>query len=279
MDAHFQYCAEYLRQHDYSRYIACLYLGKISRRVAFAIYAFNIEIENIARQASEPMPGEIRLQWWRDEILQRNASSASPIASALLEVINSHNLPLDIFERLLSARIFDLYNDCMPDRQALEAYLGETRSGLFHLLLLVEGGEITDASYSDACGHSGVFIGTVELLKALPLHINRERAYFPQELSRKPMSKNVSKEEKPMQVDRDWLYDIGKYAFQHHEAAKNAISRLPENYQSPFIGLALAKYELDGILDSGIELNSLAVPLSRLRVNWCLWRAARSIKQ
>ena len=32
----------------------------------FALYAFNAEIASVRDRAREPMPGEIRLQWWRD---------------------------------------------------------------------------------------------------------------------------------------------------------------------------------------------------------------------
>ncbi|MCF6321802.1 MAG: phytoene/squalene synthase family protein [Rhizobiaceae bacterium] len=273
MNAHFQYCADYLRKHDYARYISCLYLEENARRAAFAIYAFNGEIDNIARQVSEPMPGEIRLQWWRDEVLAGNQSSANPIARALLEVIANYQLPLDVFERLLSARIFDLYHDGMADNHGFETYLGETRSSLFYLQVLVMEGEKSDKNYADACGHSGVFIGSVELLKALPFHFNRQQSYFPPDISTSAMPSNDAASQ--MQVDEDWLQDVGRYALGHYEAAKTAIAQLPQDAQSLFIILELAKFELNRLLESGVKLDTPVVQPSRLRVNWCLWRAAR----
>ena len=111
METQFKHCRELLRQHDYPRYIASLYLDEELRQVAFALFAFDVEISRIASQVSEPMPGEIRIQWWRDALRSSQQDVGHPVAEALKFIIDKYQLPLDKFDAILNAHIFDLYHD------------------------------------------------------------------------------------------------------------------------------------------------------------------------
>ena len=53
-----------------------------ARRHLFALHAFNAEVARIRDVISEPMPGEIRLQWWRDAIVS-GEGGGHPVATAL----------------------------------------------------------------------------------------------------------------------------------------------------------------------------------------------------
>ena len=55
-----------MREADKDRFLATLFAPAKYRRALFALYAFNVEIARVRELAREPMPGEIRLQWWRD---------------------------------------------------------------------------------------------------------------------------------------------------------------------------------------------------------------------
>ena len=57
------FCAELVRTHDFSRYAATLFLPAAQRRALLAIYAFNVEISRVREQVSQPLAGEMRLQW------------------------------------------------------------------------------------------------------------------------------------------------------------------------------------------------------------------------
>ena len=94
----------------------------------FALYAFNAEIASIRDRIREPLPGEIRLQWWRDAIA-KDEPQGHPLAEELLTTIRRHDLPRKAFDDYLEARIFDLYDDPMPGRAELEGYCGETGLG------------------------------------------------------------------------------------------------------------------------------------------------------
>ena len=86
----------------------------------------------------EALPGEIRLQWWRDAIAATTRRGIGhPVAEALLATIGRHSLPKPAFDDYLEARIFDLYDDPMPSRTDLEGYCGETASALIQLAAMV----------------------------------------------------------------------------------------------------------------------------------------------
>ena len=52
---------------------------------------------------AEPLPGEVRLQWWRDVLAAGGSEAAGghPLAPALLSCIARHALPLEAFEPML----------------------------------------------------------------------------------------------------------------------------------------------------------------------------------
>ena len=86
------------------------------------------------------MLGEIRLQWWRDSVMT-GAGGGHPVATALNATVAKFHLPKDAFQRLIDARLFDLYDDPMPSLNDLEGYAGETSSALIQLaaIILAEG--------------------------------------------------------------------------------------------------------------------------------------------
>jgi phytoene synthase len=66
MNENDKYCAALVREADRDRYLAALFAPADRRGALFSLYAFDIEISRIRDLAREPMPGEIRLQWWRE---------------------------------------------------------------------------------------------------------------------------------------------------------------------------------------------------------------------
>ena len=77
MDDHFKYCAALVRESNRDRYLATLFAPAEKRDALFALYAFDAEISRVRDLAREPMPGEIRLQWWREMLLGERASEAA----------------------------------------------------------------------------------------------------------------------------------------------------------------------------------------------------------
>ena len=81
-------CGRQVRRYDNDRYLTALFASGDRREALFALAAFNLEIAKIAEVVSEPMLGEMRLQWWREAIDEIAAGHArkhevvEPLAAA-----------------------------------------------------------------------------------------------------------------------------------------------------------------------------------------------------
>ncbi len=177
-------CARLVKKHDPDRATAILFAPADRRPSLYALQAFSLEIAGVRGQIKEPMPGEIRLQWWRDALGGKRVEEAKshPVALAILDTVEMNKLPLQALSDLIDARVFDLYDDPMPDWNALEGYCGETSSALFRLasIILTKGEE---PGATEAAGHAGVAYAITGLLRAFPWHARRGQMFLPQSLT------------------------------------------------------------------------------------------------
>jgi phytoene synthase len=149
------------RRGEPDRYLAALLAPANVRGDLAALAAFSAELARIVQIVSEPMVGEIRLQWWRDalETMARGESAAHPVADALGGAMRRHHLPPALVQSLVDARSIELGIEPAADEQALEAYLGAAEATLFRLALLVLGmpaGPGQDATVSAAARAYGI---------------------------------------------------------------------------------------------------------------------------
>ncbi len=250
MPEHEKLVLEALRNLDAERYLACLYLPPQLRVAASAIYAFDAEIARIPALVSEPMPGEIRLQWWRDQIAQQQGSG--PVGELLEGAITKHNLPREVFAASLDARIFDLYHDPMPDQGSFEGYLGETVSVWFQMVALCAGADRSEA-LADACGHSGMALGIMRLIARLPDDRSAGRIYFPLGLlAQNKLDRDSWLAGAPGDSHGRVLEEMLDQAEIHVSKARKAIAGLPRNIRLVFLPLTfqaplIAKAKTRGI--------------------------------
>ncbi|WP_430250090.1 phytoene/squalene synthase family protein [Neorhizobium sp. DAR64860/K0K1] len=180
-------CLATLRDTDRDRYLACLLSPEDKRPALAALYAFNAEIARVRDMVREPLPGEIRLQWWRDFLEGGSQADGlgdtggNPIAAGLQDAIETYRLPRQTLVAMTEARIFDLYDDPFTDRNALEGYAGETASALIQLASLILSPE--DAARSaPSAGHAGVAQAIAGFILLLPIHRRRNQLYLPLDL-------------------------------------------------------------------------------------------------
>src|SRR3984885_13422273 len=135
------FCADLVRTHDFARYASTLFMPAAQRRAQWALYAFNVEISRVREQVSQPLPGEMRLQWWTDLLTGdgHGGVEGNPVSAELLWAIRQYRLPVERLSRLIEEHQFDLYNDPMPTTAALEGYINDTSSALFSLAAMVLG--------------------------------------------------------------------------------------------------------------------------------------------
>jgi phytoene synthase len=173
------YCAELLRTADRDRYLAALFAPAAHRGGLYALYAFNVEVGRVREAAREPMPGEIRLQWWREVIAGERSgeASANPVAAALGDAIARYALPPSDLIDLIEARRFDLYDEPMATVADLEDYARRTSSAVIELAAHILGADARSVAEA-----AGIALTIAGLLRALPLHAARRQLYVPVEL-------------------------------------------------------------------------------------------------
>src|SRR6201990_2592786 len=95
------FCAELVRSHDFPHYASTLFVPAPQRRALLALYAFNVEISRVREQVSQPLPGEMRLQWWTDMLAGsgHGGIEGNPVAAGLLVAIRMHGLPIEPLSR------------------------------------------------------------------------------------------------------------------------------------------------------------------------------------
>jgi phytoene synthase len=261
---------------DHDRYVADLFVPQDFRPHLFALHAFNTEIARVRDVVSDPMLGEIRLQWWRDAI-QTGAGGGHPIATALNATIAKFRLPKDAFQRLIDARMFDLYDDPMPGLNDLEGYAGETSSALIQLAAIVLAGG-HDPGTANAAGHAGVAYALTGLMRTLPLHARRGQLFLPVSMiaSRGLDTRSLFAGKSTPEL-ATLLADLRTIVRQHLAETERDIHDLTLPVKAAFLPLALVRPYLDLMEKPGYDPLAAPAELAPWRRQWILWRAARRL--
>jgi phytoene synthase len=270
------FCAEQVRSHDFERYASTLFVGPDKRRALLALYAFNVEISRVREQVSQPLPGEIRLQWWTDMLAGsgHGGVEGNPVAAELLRAVRTYGLPVERLSRLIDEHQFDLYNDPMPSMAALEAYVYDTSSALFALGARIMGrqSEATD----HLARHAGLAQGFVRVIATLPLDASRRQLFVPLQLLESHGSGMeqvfAGKETPQLRAALDQL--IGE-ACAHLRTAVELLAAAPPEVRPLYLPLALVGRDLKRMSRADSNLFTPRVT-SRLRTLWTLWRASRT---
>jgi phytoene synthase len=271
---HYALCGVALRDGDRDRWLACLFAPEAARPHLFALYAFNAEVARIREHVTQPILGEMRLQWWIDTLTGQGDPhgdlQAHPTADALLATIDTLNLPRQVFRDLLEARRFDMYDDPVPDVGFLEAYCGETCSALFRLASLILGAAAPNA---DAAGHAGCAYAMTGLLRALPWHVVSQQCYIPRDLlARRGLTpaRVMAREKSPEMLAA--VADMRALAQDHLAKAKKAVAALPKAEREAYRLLALPRLYLREMERRDYDPFLPAADVAPWRRQWALWR-------
>ncbi len=128
-------CAELVQRGDPDRFRAVMAAPVEARAQLFPLYAFNLEVARAPWVTQEPLIAEMRLQWWRDvvENAASGAARAHEVAGPLHELIRDFGLPVEVLDRLIAARRWDITRDPHDGIGGLESYLEATGAGLMWL--------------------------------------------------------------------------------------------------------------------------------------------------
>jgi NADH dehydrogenase [ubiquinone] 1 alpha subcomplex assembly factor 6 len=173
-----------VRRHDRDRFQTALFAPPEQRRALFALYAFNYEIARVREIVTEPMLGQIRLQWWREVIAAAFAGETPRqhlVAAPLSEAIAEFRLSREDLDRLIDARERDLAPEAPPNLAALTEYAEGTSGAL--VLLASEVFGVRQEAGREVARRVGVGYALAGLLRAMPFHAAAGRRFIPAELA------------------------------------------------------------------------------------------------
>jgi phytoene synthase len=272
------FCADLVRTHDFVRYASTLFIPAAQRRAMLAIYAFNAEISRVREQVSQPLPGEMRLQWWTDMLAGagHGGIEGNPVAAELLLVIRDYRLPVDPLSRLIEEHQFDLYNDPMPSMAALEGYVNDTSSALFSLAARVVAPPSETIDHLSR--HAGLAQGFVQVIATLPWDAARRQLFVPLQLLQQHGSgvEEVFSGKQTPQARAAIDQLIGE-ARGHLKTAFEILADVAPQVRPVFLPLALIRRDLKRMSRADSDPFVPRTP-SRLRTLWTLWRASRSVE-
>jgi len=271
-----QLLLDLVRAADRDRYLAVLYAPEAKRPDLLALYAFDAEIGAIRDRVSEPLPGEMRLQWWRDVLASNDAASAGghPVATALVEAIRRNNLPTQALQNYLDARIFDLYDDPMPTRGDLEGYCGETAAAILQLAAIVLD-PAASVRTAELAGHAGCAQAMTRLLLSLPKHRRRGQCYIPKDIlaaAGTSPQEFVTGDGGP-NAPRAVAAMIA-LAREHLQAFERGAAGMPASVRPAFLPLASTAATLAKMDGREGEVLGASVDIATWRKHWLIFRRA-----
>lgn len=266
-----------LREADIDRYLALLLMPEGVRDDLLVLFLFNAEIAAIRDKVREPLPGEVRLQWWREVLSgdRDGEARAHPVASLLREVIDRRAMPVAPLIAMCDARIFDLYDDPMPDRTSYEGYAGETASSLLQMSAYLLD-PVASASTATASGHAGVAQAVAGHLMLLPISQARGQVYIPADLL---LATGLDRDgflsgSNPERV-ANAVRAFAGFGREHLEKARTALRDLPATVTPAYLPVAIANAVFGRAEKEGAGCLGRSVRMPQWRRQFQLWRAQR----
>lgn len=265
-----------LRRQDPDRLYMALFARGAARERLIGLYAFNLEVAATRERVSEPMLGQIRLQWWRDaldEIRRGDTPRRHPVVESLAGWMpDAGNEAFDLALGLIEAREHDLEDAPFATMDELTRYVEATSSGLLRLALFAAG--VSGGPAHEAALPAGRAYALAGLIRAVPFHGAQGRVLLPgdflaghgiadarQSIGRRDPAKLKSA-----------LGELAGQAEQDLTAARR-VGSLPKAARPPMLALPLARLYLKRLRRSGFDLSDPRVDPGNAAKIAALWRA------
>lgn len=182
-------CAALVERGDPDRFLAVMAAPVHVRAQLLPLYAFNLEVARAPWVTDEPLIAEMRLQWWRDvvENAASGAARAHEVAGPLHDLIRDFGLPVDVLDRLIAARRWDIHREAHDSAAALDAYLEDTGAALMWLAARALGAPEAAEGAVRAYGWAAAAAG---YLRALPALEARGRVPLPDGMDVRDLARN-----------------------------------------------------------------------------------------
>lgn len=165
------YCMDLVRDADRDRYLTVLLAPARSRAALFVLYAFKVEVEKTHAVVSEPMLGQIRLQWWRESLdgIYAGAPRRHAVVTPLADLVQRHGLDRALFDRIIDGHERDLDPAPFESLEALVGYCIEVEGALIALAMTVLAGR-PECERLALAETAGAAFGMARLLRRMALN-------------------------------------------------------------------------------------------------------------
>jgi NADH dehydrogenase [ubiquinone] 1 alpha subcomplex assembly factor 6 len=287
-DRGLSFCAREARRHDNDRFLACLFAPEDRHEALFALLAFNLEIAKTREVVTEPLIGQMRLQWWRDAVerLYQPSDATQPppaheVVRSLALAISRHSLSREHFDRLIDARDADLSDTPPASLDALRDYAEATSAPLVRLGLEVLGlrswRSIEQEAAIRAAREVAIAWALTGLLRAVPFLIRQRRIMLPADL----LARHGLKAARLFDFRPDPLAlapvvaEVAAAARVHLSQARRLRPKVPAAAIPALLPATLADHSLSTLERHRHDVFSLPLHRHPLRPLWLAWRAWR----
>jgi NADH dehydrogenase [ubiquinone] 1 alpha subcomplex assembly factor 6 len=254
-DAALSYCGQEVHRGDRERFLTCLFAPPDRREALFGLYAFNIEVAKTREVVTEPLLGQIRLQWWREAVEEMYAGSVRrhEVVKCLAEAVEAYGLTRGYFDELIDAREADLEEEEPATLADLERYAEQTGAPLV-LLALQALGVPAEGAAAEAGRHVGMAWALTGLLRAVSFHARSHRIYLPRELlERHGMTRHDVFELRPHPGLPAVVRAVAESARVHLAAARAARKGVPRRAVPALLTATLADGHLSALAGAGYD--------------------------
>lgn len=173
----YQYCREITLNHYENFPVASVLLpGKIRRHI-YPIYAFARHADDLADETAD----KIALLEWRGLLHQSSQEKlAHPVFLALSDTIQKFNLPVSLFDDLISAFLQDLEKNRYESLAELLAYCRKSANPVGRITLLLFG--YRDEQLFQYSDHICSALQLTNFWQDIQLDLQKDRIYIPQDI-------------------------------------------------------------------------------------------------
>jgi len=265
-----------LRTGDPDRFYTSMFAVEAARKRLLALYAFNLEVARTRERVSEPMLGQIRLQWWREALdeIAENRPRNHPVCLAMNDWLGGQVSPeiRGALDALLAARDLDLEDSPFPTLDSFRAYAGTTGGTLLELGLHAT--DMAGRGLEPVARHVGTAYAITGLIRAIPFAGTIGRMLIPQDVLDSVGATNTAARRDPerMRAAVKQLADLAATELDVARVAARGV-RIRGGARPVLLHRALAEMYLARIRRAGHDLASPALdPDNFARITRLLWR-------
>jgi phytoene synthase len=161
------YCHAEVRRHDPERYFATLFAPAAARDHILSLYAFEGELKRVRSSVSNPLLGEIRLQWWAESVegLYQGAVREHPVVKALAETVRANRLPQERLAAIVEGHFADIAEEDRRRSEDIARFARSTTGAVSRLAAsILDGGPAT----LDGAETAGTAWGLTVFVRSVP---------------------------------------------------------------------------------------------------------------